>query len=78
MLDLDALKKGGISVEEAESILSLDGLPQSILDIAGSLRDERLGRELLARGPELRRVLGLAVFFHVFAGHRPPIPKNSP
>ena len=54
MLDLDALKKGGISVEEAESILSLDGLPQSLLEIAGSLRDERLGRELRFHIPQPR------------------------
>jgi len=54
LLDLDVLKKGGISVDEAENILSLDGLPQSVLDIAGSLRDERLGRELRFLIPQPR------------------------
>lgn len=54
MLDLDALKKGGISVEEAENILSLDALPRSVLEIAGSLRDERLGRELRFLIPQPR------------------------
>ena len=54
MLDLDSLKKGGISVKEAENILSLDALPRSVLEIAGSLRDERLGRELRFLIPQPR------------------------
>jgi uncharacterized radical SAM superfamily protein len=51
---LDVFRKGGISVEEAENILSINGLPQSVLEIAGSLRDERVGRELRFHIPKPR------------------------
>jgi uncharacterized radical SAM superfamily protein len=54
MQDLEALKKGHISVEEAERILSLERLPRIVLEFAGSLRDERLGRELRFLIPQPR------------------------
>jgi hypothetical protein len=54
LLDLDALRRGGISIEEAEGILSLDGLPRSVLEIASSLRDESLGREIRFLIPQPR------------------------
>jgi hypothetical protein len=54
LLNLNVLKKGNISVDEAESILSLECLPGSMLGIAGALRDERLGRELRFLIPQPR------------------------
>jgi uncharacterized radical SAM superfamily protein len=54
LLDLDALRRGGISIEDAEGILSLDGLPRSVLEIASSLRDESLGREIRFLIPQPR------------------------
>ena len=54
MLDLDILRNGETSVEVAESILSIKGLPQSVLEITGFLRDDRLGRELRFHVPKPR------------------------
>ncbi len=54
LLNIEGLKKGSITVEEAENIFSIDLLPQSILDIAGSIRDEHIGRELRFHVPKPR------------------------
>jgi len=48
MLDstLDAARRGHITREDANTILSLAGAPDELLDAAGRTRDNRLGREL--------------------------------
>jgi uncharacterized radical SAM superfamily protein len=46
MLDLEALGERPITYKEAETILSLDSIPDELLKTAGRVRDRQMGREI--------------------------------